>query len=155
MLSKNLRRLRHMHGLSQEQVAERAGVSRQAVAKWERGDSTPDLSSCQALAALYNVTLDDLVNFSGGSSAAPVPQKGKYLFGVVRMGDRGQIVIPKKAREVFGLVPGDELVVLGDESQGIAVLKARDFLAFSHLVMEQMRAPLAEDEEDTRHEERH
>ncbi len=57
---------------------------------------------------------------------------GKHFFGTVKVGERGQIVIPKKAREVFDIRPGDLLVVLGDESQGIGIAKAdvlKDFLA--------------------------
>lgn len=46
------------------------------------------------------------------------------------MGERGQISIPKKAREVFGLRPGSELLVLGDESQGIGLQRVEDAVAF-------------------------
>ena len=49
--------------------------------------------------------------------------KGKYIFGTVKVGERGQIVIPKEAREIFDINPGDLLLVLGDEEQGIAVVK--------------------------------
>ena len=47
---------------------------------------------------------------------------GKYIFGVVKVGDKGQIVIPKDARNVYGIKPGDALILLGDE-RGIAMLK--------------------------------
>ena len=50
--------------------------------------------------------------------------KGHYIFGTVKIGERGQIVIPKEAREVFGIQAGDTLIVLGDEKWGIAVTKA-------------------------------
>lgn len=50
--------------------------------------------------------------------------KGKHIFGTVKVGERGQIVIPKEAREIFNINPGDTLLVLGDEKQGIAVVKA-------------------------------
>ena len=50
--------------------------------------------------------------------------KGKYIFGTVKVGERGQIVIPKEARELFNIKPGDTLLVLGDEEQGIAISKA-------------------------------
>lgn len=50
--------------------------------------------------------------------------KGKHIFGTVKVGERGQIVIPKEARELFDIRPGDTLLVLGDEEQGIAVVKA-------------------------------
>ena len=51
---------------------------------------------------------------------------GKYIFGVVKVGDKGQIVIPKDARNVYGINPGDALIMLGDE-RGIALLKTEIF----------------------------
>ena len=53
-----------------------------------------------------------------------VHAKGKAHIGTVKVGERGQIVIPKEAREIFDINPGDTLLVLGDEEQGIAVVKA-------------------------------
>ena len=50
--------------------------------------------------------------------------KGKHVFGTVKIGEKGQIVIPKEARHVFGLSPGDSLLVLGDEENGIVLAKA-------------------------------
>ncbi len=58
----------------------------------------------------------------------PAP-KGKHLFGTVKVGEKGQIVIPKDARELFGIQPGDSLVVLGDEATGLAIIKNDVFLA--------------------------
>ncbi|MBR4768757.1 MAG: AbrB/MazE/SpoVT family DNA-binding domain-containing protein [Lachnospiraceae bacterium] len=46
--------------------------------------------------------------------------KGKYAW-TVTVGEKGQIVIPKQAREVFGIRPGDTLVLLGDEKKGLAI----------------------------------
>ena len=51
---------------------------------------------------------------------------GKYIFGVVKVGERGQIVIPKEAREQYDIKPGDSLMVLGDQ-KGIAMLKTEVF----------------------------
>jgi AbrB family looped-hinge helix DNA binding protein len=51
---------------------------------------------------------------------------GKYIFGVVKVGDKGQIVIPKDARNIYGIKPGDALILLGDE-RGIAMLKTEIF----------------------------
>ena len=53
--------------------------------------------------------------------------KKKHIFGTVKVGDRGQIVIPKEARDLFGIEPGDLLMVLGEEGRGIAIVKA-DFM---------------------------
>lgn len=50
--------------------------------------------------------------------------KGHYVFGTVKVGERGQIIIPKEAREVFGIKAGDTLIVLGDKKWGIAVTKS-------------------------------
>ena len=49
-------------------------------------------------------------------------QDGKYIFGTAKVGERGQIVIPKEAREVMGIHPGDTLLILGDEKQGLAIV---------------------------------
>ena len=50
--------------------------------------------------------------------------KGKYVFGTARVGDKGQIVIPKEARETFDIKSGDNLLILGDEASGIVITKA-------------------------------
>ena len=56
-ISRNLSTLRQLHKYSQEDVATQIGVSRQAVAKWETGESVPDILNCDALAKLYDVEL--------------------------------------------------------------------------------------------------
>ena len=53
-------------------------------------------------------------------------ENDKYIFGVVKVGDRGQIVIPKDACEIYGIKAGDSLLVLGD-AKGMAVLKTEIF----------------------------
>lgn len=60
---------------------------------------------------------------------------GKYIFGVVKVGDKGQIVIPKDARKIYGLESGDALLVLGD-SNGIALVKTEIFQSVISNVME-------------------
>ena len=77
MLKENIAMLRNINGYSQEEVAEKIEVSRQAYAKWEKGETIPDIVRCQKLAELYGVTLDALVNFSnkvGGTSMVPGPK---------------------------------------------------------------------------------
>ncbi len=49
--------------------------------------------------------------------------KGYHIFGTAKVGEKGQIVIPKEARKVFGIDPGDTLLILGDEKNGIIVTK--------------------------------
>ena len=129
MLRDNIIMLRNVKGYSQEEVAEKIGVSRQAYAKWEKGESMPDVMRCQKLAELYGTSIDSLLNFSykvGNEPVMPGP-KGKHIFGTAKINERGQIVIPKKAREIFDIKKDDELVVLGDETEGLALIKAELF----------------------------
>ena len=144
MINMNLKQLRMHHKLTQEELAFQLNVSRQVIAKWEKGESTPDLGHCQALAKFYNVTLDNLVNFDGENSDTVVPPKGKHFFGVGKMGERGQIVIPKKARDVFHIKPGDSLVFLGDEERGLAIVPEQMIHAFLNLV----KTPLNEEADE-------
>ncbi len=60
---------------------------------------------------------------------------GKYIFGVVKVGDKGQIVIPKDARKIYGINPGDALILLGDQ-KGMAMLKTEIFQAAIDQTME-------------------
>ena len=70
MLRDNLIMLRNINGYSQEQIAEKVGISRQAYAKWESGTTVPDIEKCQKLAEVYGITLDGLVK----TGAAGDPQ---------------------------------------------------------------------------------
>lgn len=49
--------------------------------------------------------------------------RGNHIFGTAKVGDRGQIVMPKEARRFFGISPGDTLLILGDEERGIVITK--------------------------------
>lgn len=60
--------------------------------------------------------------------------EGKFLFGVAKVGQKGQIVIPKEAREIFGISPGDTPAVLGDIKQGIGIVKVNDYEAFRKML---------------------
>ena len=60
---------------------------------------------------------------------------GKYIFGVVKVGDKGQIVIPRDARKLYDIKPGDALLVLGDQ-KGMAMLMTEVFQAAIDQAME-------------------
>ena len=129
MLADNLVFLRNIKGLTQEQIAEVIGISRQSYSKWEQGETFPDIDKCDKLAKFYGVTIDSLVRQDdkvGNAKVAPAPI-GKHLWGTVTIGSKGQIVIPKAARETFDLKDGDRLVVLGDDAEGIALIKLETF----------------------------
>ena len=128
MFKDNLVSVRKMHGFSQDELAEKIGVSRQTLSKYETGESLPDIERCKLLAEVLDVSLDDLVNYDKENSnnlGLGVPPKGKHVFGITKVGEKGQIVIPAKARKIFDIQPGDNLIILGDESQGIAIIKEK------------------------------
>ena len=77
LLGTKLADLRKRHGFSQEALAEKMGVSRQAISKWERGESSPDTDTLIELAKLYEVSLDELVGHKQIPSAGPTPNKTK------------------------------------------------------------------------------
>ncbi|MCI6591556.1 MAG: helix-turn-helix transcriptional regulator [Spirochaetia bacterium] len=135
MFKDNLVQMRKVLQLTQEDIAEKLGVTRQSVAKWEAGESIPDLDKCKQLADIFGVSLDDLANYEPEDNLGlGVPPKGKHLFGLVTVGDKGQIVIPAKARKIFEISTGDQLVVLGDEGQGLALVKTSNFLSLANIV---------------------
>ena len=125
MIAKNIRYLRRQENISQEEFAEHFGVSRQSVAKWESGESAPDIFKCRDIAEHYDISIDVLTGLPlEEQEVREESSDGKYIFGMVKVGDRGQIVIPKYAREVFGIQAGDRLMVMGDTDKGgIALAK--------------------------------
>ncbi len=64
--------------------------------------------------------------------------KGHYIFGTVKVGERGQIVIPREARDKFNIKAGDTLIVLGDEKWGIAVTKSDVLQKFASDIFQKM-----------------
>ncbi|MBR3340486.1 MAG: helix-turn-helix domain-containing protein [Clostridiales bacterium] len=131
MFKDNLVELRKIHEMSQEELADKIGVSRQTLSKYETGESLPDIEKCKLIADVFSVSIDDLLNYdsmSNESMGLSVPPKGKHIFGIVKVGDKGQIVLPAKARKIFDINPGDRLLVLGDEGQGLAVIKEKGLL---------------------------
>ena len=130
MLSTNLVWLRKHYQYTQEEIAQQVGVSRQSVAKWESGESLPDIDSCMALAKIYNVTIDNLINHDEDDAGIVIPPKGKHFFGAGTVGERGQIVIPQEARRIFKISAGDKILILGDEERGLAIVHQRDVINF-------------------------
>lgn len=130
-----MKNLRKSVKLTQEAVAERLNVSRQTVAKWESGESLPDIDSCVALAKLYGVTLDELVMYAKNPEEEKHPA-GKHIFGVVKVGDNGQIILPEKACQIFDIKKDDKLLILGDEAQGIAITKLNGFFEITKKIMD-------------------
>ena len=137
MFRDNLITLRKLHNISQEELAERVGISRQTLSKYETGESIPDIEKTKAIADVFGVSLDDLVNYDPAENKGlKIPPKGKHMFGSVKVGDKGQIVIPARARKIFDIQPGDNLIVLGDEGQGIAIIKEKGLIELLNMARE-------------------
>ena len=129
MIGGNIQYLRKSRNMTQEALAEQLGVSRQTVAKWESGESAPDLEMAEKLSRVLDASLDELVHAPfDRMPAGEKRQKGKHIFGLVTGGEKGQIVIPVQARRVFDMKPGDQWMVLGDEERGLALVNAHFFL---------------------------
>ena len=137
MFKDNLISLRKLHHMSQEALAEKLGIARQTLSKWETGESVPDIEKCMEIAKIFDVTLDDLTGESCSKFGMKLPPKGKHLFGMMKVGEKGQIVLPARARRVFNIHPGDHLILLGDENSGLALIKESDLLNLARLAREQ------------------
>ena len=59
----------------------------------------------------------------------------RRVYGTVKVGDRGQIVIPKEARELFGIKPGDTLLILGEEETGLIVTRPEVLSDLANLIL--------------------
>ena len=130
MFADNLIELRKMKNMSQEELAEKLNVTRQTISKYETGESLPDIEKCAMLANVFGVSVDELINHEKGDNLGlGVAPRGKHVFGMVKVGDKGQIVIPVRARRVFNIRPGDQLMVLGDENSGLALVDAGFFMS--------------------------
>jgi len=60
----------------------------------------------------------------------------KNFVWTAKVGEKGQIVIPKEARDVFGIKNGDTLLLLGDVDRGIAIVKSEDYLRFAQAILD-------------------
>lgn len=110
MLGNRLYQLRRSRGMSQEQLAEQIGVSRQTISKWEVGGSTPDLPKLIALADCFEVTLDALAREEDPSAPESEP--------AVRPAAQRSDDTALKIQRITGLA----LLLLGALGLGIAVL---------------------------------
>lgn len=122
MIEQNMRVLRKKLHMTQEQLAEKMNVSRQTVAKWETGVSMPDITACVRLADIFQVQLEDLIRDRSEEALLSLAPRGKYMFGIVSVGENGEIRLPIQAREVFGIQSGDSLLLLGDDDRGLALI---------------------------------
>ena len=107
-----------------EEVAELTDVSRQAVGKWEMGESLPDLSNTLKLATLYKISLDELVL---QKLSEKLPQQNSKVMGMLEVGNNGQIRLPDEVMSLFDIHTGENVLFLADKAQGIAIVKCSQF----------------------------
>ena len=93
--------LRKAHNLSQEELADKLGVSRQAVSKWERSESSPDTDNLIQLASIYNMSLDELIN----GEEARMTLKEKVIVNEIKLNDTTKVLIEEDNAKV---IKGDE-----------------------------------------------
>ena len=111
--AENLKMLRKQAGMSQEQLAEKIGVSRQAVTKWETGAGIPDIENIMAISALFDISIDDLLSNERGSKKVV---ETEYLYESVTEYD-----IDESKRYDMKLGGAKRLVLVGDEGEKIRV----------------------------------
>ncbi len=127
-IADNLKILRYKNGYTLEAIAEIISVSRQSVAKWEAGDSVPDIVNCVKLASLYKISLDELVNLPLKNVGIDdfVLEKDR-ICGVLDVSQEGTIRIPDTVMDAFQIHRGDKVLLLADKKQGIALVKCSQF----------------------------
>lgn len=86
--------LRKENGLSQEALAEKLGLSRQAISKWERAEASPDTENLRALASLYGMTLDGLLNTASEEAGEQLQSTKKQLLPVQALGRKMFLALP-------------------------------------------------------------
>lgn len=127
-IAENLCLLRQKSGYTLEALAEIISVSRQTIARWEMGDSCPDLVNCIKLASLYKISLDELVNKPlKAALSREFSIKEDMVCGVVDIEDDGSILIPDVVLDMFEIQPGDKVLLLADRKQGLALVKCSQF----------------------------
>ena len=127
-IADNLKLLRYKSGYTLEAIAEIISVSRQSVAKWEAGDSVPDIVNCVKLASLYKISLDELVNRPLKSVIDNdfTPEEGR-ICGVLEILPENTICIPDAVMKMFDMHCGDKVLLLADAKQGLALVKCSNF----------------------------
>ena len=127
-ITNNLIFMRHNHGYTMEALAEIISVSRQTIAKWESGESFPDIMNCMKLATLYKITLDELVYkpLSEAKAGEFSSDKNK-ICGILNIDENGAINLPESLMEMFDMKTGDKVLLLADRREGIAIVKCSQF----------------------------
>ena len=132
-IGKQIAAYRKKLGMTQEQLAKHMDVTNQAVSKWETDQSCPDIQLLPRLADLFEISLDALVEKRDLHREGP---PGKYVLGVVTVDKNNCIPLTEKAMLLFGLQPGDRLLLLGDENRGLAMVPYSMYEQFARTILD-------------------
>ena len=125
-LANRLAELRKQKGLSQEELADKLQVSRQAISKWERGEASPDTDNLIELAKIYNISLDELVGLSTEKKAEEKePQKDQITIddnGIHIKDDEGNEVEVKEGHIHLKDENGEKVIKSVSKNQKISIL---------------------------------
>ena len=102
--------LRKQQGMSQEQLAEAMDVSRQAISKWERGESSPDTDNLIALAEIYGISLDELVGLGNGNGRKKQDEEAENVNGSAQPERIDEPVSEKNEKIDPGEGPGSKIM---------------------------------------------
>ena len=100
----------------------------------ESGESVPDITKCNELAKIFDLEINDIANlFIPQTENKTLRPKNKYVFGVSKI-INNKIIIPNEAMTIFNIKNGDELVILGDTTQGIALIPKKGYEEFFDMI---------------------
>ena len=122
-IANRLRQMRNKNGLSQEELAAKMGVSRQAVSKWERAEASPDTENLILLAKLYGISIDELLNTdsSGSSGSSQTSSSGVSL----KKDDYGYQSEPIKSKPYPKTIPIKKFIPAPRRRKALLFLRAR------------------------------
>lgn len=129
LIADNVRFLRNQFGYTLEGLAEIINVTRQAVAKWESGESLPDITNCLRLSTLFKVSLDEFVSMPLRSIMTEKLNKrdDSHTMGTVDVESDGKIKIPDSVLDMFYINKGEKILLLAEKEKGIALVKCSQF----------------------------
>lgn len=127
-IAENLRSLRLEAGYTLEGIAGIIDVSRQSVAKWENGESLPDIINCVKLAKLFRLSLDAFVLMPvSKKTSVEYSDASVKMMGSTSINENCQLKIPVEMMDMFDIKPGEEVMLFADKGKGMAIAKLSRF----------------------------
>ena len=122
ILGDEIKKARNLQRFSQEDLAERIGVTRQAIINWEKGKAVPDMLTAVKLAEALDVTVEELASTKKVKGPAFYGPDEKRFLGTVTIGKDGNVKLPKEFLREMKVFPGDKMLMLADTERGVEFL---------------------------------